>query len=188
MFTCRTSANIVVLSFLILLSTTAKAESEAVMKQLNYSGYELMTRLVNDSRKLNGRPKLCTSQYICRLIMGNRKLMNSAQKHSDYQASIRRMTHESPTPLFDRFTQAGFKAQAVAENVAMMSSFTVEGVMRLWIGSPGTSIQLNNARAPCRSLCEYIGRVFLFGKWSGKGQRWTILLDAALCAALPGCR
>lgn len=70
MFTCRTSANIVVLSFLILLSTTAKAESEAVMKQLNYSGYELMTRLVNDSRKLNGRPKLCTSQYICRLITG----------------------------------------------------------------------------------------------------------------------
>ena len=63
--------------------------------------------------------------------------MLSAQSQSDYQARIKTMTHNSPIPFFDRFTDVGFDAQAVAENVAMMSQFTIEGVMRLWLGSPG---------------------------------------------------
>jgi hypothetical protein len=104
-----------------------KVDERAVQEQVYYSGYDLMMRLVNDSRKLNGRPKMCMSA----------KLMESAQRHSNYQASILRMTHDDPVPLFSRFTNVGFNAQGVAENVAMMSSFTVEGVMRLWIGSPG---------------------------------------------------
>lgn len=104
-------------------------QEKSVEQEVYYSGYDLMLRLVNDVRKLNGRSKLCNSP----------KLMTSAQLHSNYQASIIRMTHDDPVPLFDRFTNVGFSAQGVAENVAMMSSFTVEGVMRLWIGSPGRS-------------------------------------------------
>lgn len=66
--------------------------------------------------------------------------MESAKRHSEYQASIRQMTHDGPTPLFDRFTQAGFRAQAVAENVAWTSGSSVDRVMRLWLASPGTNI------------------------------------------------
>lgn len=63
--------------------------------------------------------------------------MESAMKHSQYQASIMQMTHDDPLPLFDRFTQAGFKAQAVAENVAWTSGSAVDRVMKLWLTSPG---------------------------------------------------
>lgn len=49
-----------VLIFLVF-QTSVQAVSEDVLNQLFYSGFEMMTRLVNDSRKLNGRSKLCSS-------------------------------------------------------------------------------------------------------------------------------
>ena len=63
--------------------------------------------------------------------------MTVAQNQSDYQASIQMLTHDNPIPFFDRFTRTGFNAQAIAENVALMSTFDIEGVMRLWLNSPG---------------------------------------------------
>lgn len=92
--------------------------------------------------------------------------MNSAQKHSEYQASMQRMTHESPVPLFDRFTQVGFNAQAVAENVAMMSSFSIESVMRLWIGSPGT---FTNVFTVLGHFANILGDYSFFGSGVAKG-------------------
>jgi uncharacterized protein YkwD len=80
----------------------------------------------------------CASARISKLTPSNlRKLMLSAQTQSNYQASINQMTHNSPIPFFDRFTGVGYDAQSIAENVAMMSVFSIEGVMRLWLGSPG---------------------------------------------------
>ena len=64
--------------------------------------------------------------------------MESAKRHCEYQASIGQMTHAGPQSLFDRFTNVGFDAQAVAENVAWTSSFSVDRVMNLWLNSPGT--------------------------------------------------
>jgi uncharacterized protein YkwD len=68
--------------------------------------------------------------------------MESARKQAEYQASNSQVTHGGPNALLERFIQAGFQAQAVAENVAGTGNASTERVMMLWINSPGTSMPL----------------------------------------------
>ncbi|KAJ2493564.1 hypothetical protein IWW37_000430 [Coemansia sp. RSA 2050] len=66
----------------------------------------------------------------------NDALNTMAQNHSDYQASIHKMTHDdSSGSLGQRATAAGIKWSRLAENVAMGGE-TVAGVMSQWENSP----------------------------------------------------
>ncbi|PJF19091.1 RxLR-like protein [Paramicrosporidium saccamoebae] len=91
-----------------------------------YAGYSAMMTAVNAERKKAGKPAMCNSA----------KLLASALKQSNHQASIRQMTHDAPDPLMNRFTNQGFPAGAVAENVALTPSDDVAAVMSAWMGSP----------------------------------------------------
>lgn len=90
-----------------------------------YSGYQEMLDSVNQQRASAGKSALCNSS----------KLMASTLEQSNYQASITTMTHDSPTPLMDRFTNQGYDASSVAENVGVSGSDDVSAIMDAWINS-----------------------------------------------------
>lgn len=106
---------------LILISLFALSASAATFDT------KVMLDKVNEARQKEGKAPICYSS----------KLMTSAQKHSAHQASINRMTHDGPEPLMSRFTNVGFQAMGVAENVAQTNSFDVPQVMSIWIASEG---------------------------------------------------
>ncbi|KAJ2783052.1 hypothetical protein GGI15_002725 [Coemansia interrupta] len=59
-----------------------------------------------------------------------------AQRHSEYQASMDRMTHDDALgSLGDRATRLDIRWSALAENVAVGSQ-TVKDTMAMWIASP----------------------------------------------------
>ncbi|ORX89658.1 hypothetical protein K493DRAFT_305572 [Basidiobolus meristosporus CBS 931.73] len=61
----------------------------------------------------------------------------SAQKHTEYQASIGQITHSEPgRPLSTRVSKTGFRWTALGENVAMGYQIT-NAVMNGWTNSPG---------------------------------------------------
>lgn len=78
---------------------------------------------VNAIRAKYNAPAICLSD----------KLIASAGKHSVYQASIDQLTHDSPTPLMQRFTNEGFQPLSVAENVAQNGSLDVVGASNLLV-------------------------------------------------------
>ncbi|KAK9728606.1 hypothetical protein K7432_000953 [Basidiobolus ranarum] len=86
-----------------------------------------MLNLVNQQRMKNGRP----------LLKLDSRLVQAAQKHTDYQARVGQMTHNEPgRPLSLRVSESGFRWTALGENVAM-SYPSVEAVMKGWMNSPG---------------------------------------------------
>lgn len=95
--------------------------------------------------------------------------MESAKKQSDYQASIRMMTHGGPLSLFDRFTQVGFEAQAVAENVAWTSGSSIDRVVKLWINSPGNFITQQYINRIVGHYANMIGNYTHFGSYVSIG-------------------
>lgn len=84
-----------------------------------------MLTSVNQARQQAGKGPLCLSTA----------LMQSALTQSQYQASKDQMTHDNPVPLMTRFTNVGFQAQGVAENVAETGSTDVNAVMTAWLNS-----------------------------------------------------
>ncbi|KAJ2840453.1 hypothetical protein FBU31_000397 [Coemansia sp. 'formosensis'] len=69
------------------------------------------------------------------LVMSN-TLNEMSQNHSNYQVSIKTMTHDDASgPLGQRATDAGIKWSRLAENVAMGAE-TVDNVMSQWEHSP----------------------------------------------------
>lgn len=91
-----------------------------------YAGYQEMLTKVNEARQAAGKGPICNSE----------KLMESALKHSTYQAGIQTMTHDSNVPLMSRFSNEGFSPASVAENVAETPSDNVAEVMNAWLASP----------------------------------------------------
>ncbi|KAK9767226.1 hypothetical protein K7432_003108 [Basidiobolus ranarum] len=86
-----------------------------------------MLELVNQQRQQNGQNPLQLDS----------RLVQAAQKHTDYQASIGQITHDEPgRPLSTRVSETGFKWTALGENVAMGYT-SVEAVMNGWMNSPG---------------------------------------------------
>lgn len=108
-------------------ATIAVALLASAASQSYYSGYQDMLQAVNKARADAGLKPFCNSA----------KLMASSLKHSQYQASINQMTHDDPDPLMNRFTNQGFSAVAVAENVADTGDTNVAAVMTAWMNSPG---------------------------------------------------
>ncbi|KAJ1936714.1 hypothetical protein EC988_008114, partial [Linderina pennispora] len=86
-----------------------------------------MLKLVNDERKKFGKKALTL----------NPGLNSAAQKHSEYQNSIKQMTHNNPKGgLFERIKPFVSGARGAAENVAF-NQRSVDDVMKAWINSPG---------------------------------------------------
>lgn len=109
---------------LITIGAASASASSAVASY--YTGYQDMLASVNQVRAALGKAAFCNSP----------KLMASALKQSTYQSSIRMMTHDSTDPLMSRFTNQGYNAAAVAENVGVSPSSSVDSIMQAWIGSP----------------------------------------------------
>ncbi|KAJ2747289.1 hypothetical protein GGI20_000624 [Coemansia sp. BCRC 34301] len=81
---------------------------------------------VNALRRDAGRPLLTMANDLNRM----------SQEHSDYQASIKTMTHDdSSGSLGKRATDAGIKWSGLAENVAKGAE-TVDNVINQWKNSP----------------------------------------------------
>ncbi|KAL6590645.1 PR-1-like protein [Neocallimastix californiae] len=95
------------------------------LKEFNYK----MICLVNKERAKKNVPYLAYSS----------QLANAALKHSKYQASKKKMTHDESgsysTPM-KRIKKAGFNPKACAENVAYNQK-TIEKVMESWMNSSG---------------------------------------------------
>lgn len=85
-----------------------------------------MLQLVNQARAQQGLAALCEVS----------QLMASTLLQSQYQASINTMTHDGPIGLMARFTNQGFGATAVAENVAVTPDTNVQDVFTAWMNSP----------------------------------------------------
>ncbi|ORX96000.1 SCP-domain-containing protein [Basidiobolus meristosporus CBS 931.73] len=86
-----------------------------------------MLQLVNQQRQMNGQPALKLDD----------RLVQAAQKHTDYQARVGQMTHDEPgRPLSTRVNETGFKWSAIGENVAKGYA-SIDAVMKGWMNSPG---------------------------------------------------
>ncbi|KAJ1925325.1 hypothetical protein GGI01_000046 [Coemansia sp. RSA 376] len=87
---------------------------------------QAMLEDVNSKRNETGLPPLILSE----------PLNAMSQNHSDYQVSIKKMTHDDASgSLGKRATDAGISWSRIAENVAMGAE-TVDNVMNLWENSP----------------------------------------------------
>ncbi|ORX74115.1 SCP-domain-containing protein [Linderina pennispora] len=108
----------------------APLDGSSTGAQGSYSGsgwQEQMLQLVNAERARYGKQPL-------RLDAG---LSSAAQAHSDYQSSIRTMTHNNPNgDIMQRISPYVSGARSAAENVAF-NQRSVEQVMQSWIQSPG---------------------------------------------------
>ncbi|KAK9701072.1 hypothetical protein K7432_011895 [Basidiobolus ranarum] len=86
-----------------------------------------MLSLVNKQRQRNGSKPL---------KLDNR-LVQAAQKHTDYQARVNQMTHDEPgRPLSTRVSATGYKWRAIGENVAKGYT-SIESVVVGWMNSAG---------------------------------------------------
>ncbi|KAJ9077770.1 hypothetical protein DSO57_1013418 [Entomophthora muscae] len=108
-------------------TTAEEAESESNASNAGPMDLNLMLRLVNSVRaRVGARP-----------LRLNGRLIAAAQKHSQYQARIRRMTHNgsggsSPSQRIER---EGYDWANVGENVAW-NQRDVRRVMTAWVNSP----------------------------------------------------
>lgn len=131
--------------------------SAAICQQIDYAKF---LAEVNAIRARN--PALPPLKLSAKLNIG-------AQNHANHQASIDTLTHEGPVPLMNRFTDNGFKAQAVAENVAQNNSWDTADATRILANSPA---HLANMRGAEYTHCGFgakdvNGKVYwtqLFGK------------------------
>jgi uncharacterized protein YkwD len=101
------------------------------------NGYELaVLEEVNKFRAQNGLPP----------VRLNQTLNQAAQKHSDYQAVNRRMSHDGSggSQVSDRVSAAGYRWRSVNENVAWNQQ-TPQEVVQAWINSPGHRANLLSA-------------------------------------------
>jgi uncharacterized protein YkwD len=101
------------------------------------NGYELaVLEEVNRFRAQNGLPP----------VRLNQTLNQAAQKHSDYQAANRRMSHDGAggSQVSDRVSAAGYRWRSVNENVAWNQQ-TPQEVVQAWINSPGHRANLLSA-------------------------------------------
>lgn len=102
------------------------------------SGSDDMLAIVNAERSKRGLSQMRLDS----------RLMRAAQKHSDYQQSIGRMTHDGPAGPLQSF-YARIKAEgianpgAAAENVAW-GQRSVADAMNSWMNSPGHFRNLMN--------------------------------------------
>ncbi|ORX88428.1 SCP-domain-containing protein [Basidiobolus meristosporus CBS 931.73] len=111
-----------------------------------------MLNLVNLQRTRNGRAPL---------KLDNR-LVQAAQKHTNYQAKVGQLTHSEPSrPLSLRISETGFRWTAIAENVAM-GQISTDAVVRSWMNSPGHRQNILNPQY------TYFG-----AGYSSKGNYWT---------------
>ncbi|KAK9768863.1 hypothetical protein K7432_000197 [Basidiobolus ranarum] len=95
-----------------------------------------MLTLVNQQRQQNG---------VKPLKLDNR-LVQAAQKHTDYQARVGQMTHDEPgRPLSTRVTETGFKWRSIGENVAQGYT-SIETVMEGWMNSAGHRRNILNSQ------------------------------------------
>jgi uncharacterized protein YkwD len=90
--------------------------------------FSAMLAAVNTERAAQGLSALCM----------NKKLHAAAQRHSDDQAKNNFMAHDGSdgSTMSKRVTDAGYKWNAVAENVAA-GQVDVVDVMESWMNSPG---------------------------------------------------
>ncbi|KAJ2864956.1 hypothetical protein GGH94_002554 [Coemansia aciculifera] len=106
-------------------AVTAK-ETVKLDAKVNSNWRQEMLNDVNNKRKEAGRPPLVLSD----------QLNAMSQSHSDYQGSIKKMTHDDASgSLGKRATDAGVSWSRLAENVAMGAE-TVDNVMNQWENSP----------------------------------------------------
>ncbi|CEG43260.1 CAP domain [Plasmopara halstedii] len=134
------------LALLTLIAATSKvnaveyethygaASKTSVAAYTSYEQYAtIMLVAVNKQRATQGLPPMCL----------NKKLHDSAQLHSDEMAAGNYLGHQGSqgSTVSDRITQANYKWNAVAENVASGQS-NVEDVMVSWINSPGHLVNI----------------------------------------------
>ncbi|KAJ1933596.1 hypothetical protein FBU59_005977, partial [Linderina macrospora] len=107
---------------------TDSSDSGVYSNSFSSSGWQNeMLKQVNAVRAKNGRAPLKIDQ----------RMNSMAQKHSDYQNSIKQMTHDdSAGSLGQRCTAVGVNWSGVAENVAWNYP-DVTAVMNGWITSKG---------------------------------------------------
>ncbi|CAG8461860.1 12616_t:CDS:2 [Ambispora gerdemannii] len=99
----------------------------AVMANYAFATPQTMLDLVNAERKKAG---------VGALVLDDR-LNSAAQKHSDYQAKIKQMTHDDAAgDLGTRITKEGFSWSACGENVAWNQK-SEQDVMNAWMHSSG---------------------------------------------------
>ncbi|KAJ2398344.1 hypothetical protein GGI05_000152 [Coemansia sp. RSA 2603] len=85
-----------------------------------------MLTLLNNLRAKVGKKALVLNSNMNKL----------AQDHSDYQASIKTMTHNDTKPLGDRVKAYGIRWGGIAENV-VYNTKTVSQAIQAWANSPG---------------------------------------------------
>uniref|UniRef100_H3HDK3 SCP domain-containing protein n=1 Tax=Phytophthora ramorum TaxID=164328 RepID=H3HDK3_PHYRM len=112
---------------------------------------------VNQERAAVGLSALCS----------NKKLLSSAQRHSDDMAAKDYMEHDGSdgSTMSERITQAGYDWSAVAENVAAGQA-DVDAVMDAWMNSPEHKVNI---------LGDYtmLGTAYAYKKGNTYEHFWT---------------